>query len=97
MPPWPLCKAHTLTMPEAINEMIDGHPGRLHERVDDNGSHKAEPSPHQVLADDLRLGAPQWDTLWILESVDHWFVAHIFPHVAAQRSTFSYNLHHKNI
>lgn len=92
MPPWPLCKTHTLPISETINKMIDGHSGRLHERVDDNGPHEAEPSSHQVLAHHLCFRAPQWNTSWILEFVDHWYIAHIFPHIAAERSTFSYNL-----
>lgn len=93
MPPWPLCKTHALPISEAIDEMVDAHPGRLHERVDDDGPHEAEPSPHQVLAYRLCLWTPQRNTFRVLEFVHYWFVAHIFPHVAAQRPTFSHNLH----
>lgn len=92
MPPWPLCKTHTLPISETIHKMIDGHSGHLHERVHDNGPHEAEPSSHQVLAHHLCFRAPQWNTSWILEFVDHWYIAHILPHIAAERSTFSYNL-----
>lgn len=97
MSPWPFCKIDTVLVSEAIKEMIDGHPCSLHEGVDDNGPHEPESTAHQILADHLSLRAPQWHISWVLQLIDHWFVAHVLPHVAAERSTFSCNLLHSII
>lgn len=84
MSPWPLCKINTLSISEAINKMINGHAGGLHERVDDNGPHEAEASSHHILANRLCLGTPQRNISWMLEFVHHWFVAHMIPHIATK-------------
>ena len=59
MSPWPLRKINAVPISIAMKEMINGHPGRLHKGVDDDGPHVPESTCHQILAYDLRLGAPQ--------------------------------------
>lgn len=59
MPPRPLRIFNALPVSEAVNEVVNGHPRRLHEGVDDDGPHEAEATCHEILAYRLRLGAPR--------------------------------------
>lgn len=86
MPPGPLGIFNAVPISKAVNEVVNGQAGSLHEGVDDNGAHEAEATCQQILAYRLRLGAPQRHVPRVPEPVYHRLVAHLLPHVAAERT-----------
>lgn len=92
MPPRPLRIFNALPISEAVNEVVNGQPRSLHEGVDDHGPHEPEATCQQILAYRLRLGAPQRHVPRVPEPVYHRLVAHVLPHVAAERTALPRNL-----
>lgn len=92
MPPWSFCEVYAFTKPKAINEMIDGEACSLHKGVDDDGSHEPESTLQQIFADGLCFRTPQRNISRVSEFVDHRFVIHATPYVAAERAEFLHYL-----
>lgn len=82
--PGSLGEADAVVEAEAVDEVVDGHAGGLHEGVDDDGADEAEPPADEVLAHRLRLGRPERDVLVVPVLAHHWPVVHVAPHVAAE-------------
>ena len=78
---FPFCCIYTLLESEATNEVIVCYPCYLHERVDDCGPHRAEPSSYKVLAYRICFGSFRRDLSRIPESANYRLVVHKAPNI----------------